>query len=101
MRTPGATTLLSRSMSANTHSSLGEVIRKSPLNSAWRPYRKGSRLPSDRQQQQQSGDRDNVSYSDMPNHAPQPDLKGCVSVEGVKWYNKLISTDAPYLADML
>lgn len=37
MRTPGATTRFKRSMSANTHSSLGDVIRKSPLNRAWRP----------------------------------------------------------------
>lgn len=37
IRTPGATTRFSRSMSANTHSSLGDVMRKSPLKSAWRP----------------------------------------------------------------
>lgn len=37
MRTPGATTRFRRSMSANTHSSLGDVMRKSPLKSAWRP----------------------------------------------------------------
>lgn len=31
-------------MSAKTHSSRGEVMRKSPLNRACRPYKKGSRL---------------------------------------------------------
>lgn len=44
MRTPGATTFRSRSMSANTHSSLGSVIRKSPLNRACKPYKNDSRL---------------------------------------------------------
>lgn len=43
MRMPGATTFWSRSMSANTHSSL-EEMRKSPLKSALKPYRKDSRL---------------------------------------------------------
>ena len=44
MRTPGATTFRRRSMSANTHSSLGSVIRKSPLNRACKPYKNDSRL---------------------------------------------------------
>lgn len=43
MRIAGATTLCNRSMSAKTHSSFA-AIRKSPLNSAWRPYRKESKL---------------------------------------------------------
>ena len=44
MRTPGATIFRNRSMSANTHSSLASVIRKSPLNRACRPYKNDSRL---------------------------------------------------------
>lgn len=39
----GATTFCSRSMSANTHSSRAATL-KSPLNRAWRPCRKESRL---------------------------------------------------------
>ena len=40
----GATTLLNSSMSEKTHSSRCEVIRKSPLNNACKPYRKYSIL---------------------------------------------------------
>lgn len=44
MRMPGTTTFLSSSMSAKIHSSRTEEMRKSPLNKAWSPYRKDSRL---------------------------------------------------------
>lgn len=40
--TAGATTLCRRSISAKTHSSRGDVMRKSPLNSAWSPCKKNS-----------------------------------------------------------
>lgn len=93
MRTPGATTLLSRSMSANTHSSLGEVMRKSPLNSAWRPYRKGSRLPDyniRRTHSEEGGTGLEVSYTGASSYAAQPVSQGCVFL-----------FDVSYLADML
>lgn len=44
MRIPGTTTFRSNSMSANIHSSRIDEIRKSPLNKAWSPYKKDSRL---------------------------------------------------------
>ncbi len=42
--TAGDTTFRSKSISVSTHSSLWDVIRKSPLKRAWRPYRKNSTL---------------------------------------------------------
>ena len=46
MRIPGTTTFLRSSISAKIHSSLTEEMRKSPLKSACRPYRKDSKLLS-------------------------------------------------------
>lgn len=71
----GATTFCSRSMSANTHSSRAATL-KSPLNRAWRPCRKESRL-QDRVSQGVSGSsqngpqrtKQNCAYTGLPRQA--------------------------------